>query len=472
MILALALAAHAEPPVALSYDDALARAAERASGVATARADHASAVGALLAARAPFEPTLSLGGTYFASTDEGQAQFGAYTSDTTGFNANVGLSQAFATGTAVALQLDADQSDSTFRIEEFDAEFGEPAWGSKLSLSLSQTLLQGHRLAYNLRGVHAASDAVTSAELGVELARQDAIAQAASRYWALHTARRLVEIARQSREATTEQARITRALVAAGKLAQVEATRIDAALAQAERALLDAEAGAAAAEDQLAVTLGVSLDAPLDLLSRPPAPPDLGRDDGAILDAVRKQNLSLRLARQAVASRERELADARHALLPQLDANAAAALRGYDASFSGSMDEVFGADLPQWSVGATLTLPLLNRADRGAAAQADAALLRAKAALAEAEATVETAARAQLRTLESARQTLALSDLNVRLAEETLAAERARLAEGRSLQRDLITAQKDLDQARADAEKARTDWLIALVELERLRGGL
>lgn len=472
MILALVLAAHAEPPVALSYDDALARAAERAPGVATARADHASAVGALLAARAPFEPTLSLGGSYFASTDEGQAQFGRYTSDTTGFSANVGLTQAFATGTTVGLQLDADQSDSTFRIEEFDAEFGEPAWGSKLSLSLAQTLLQGHRLAYNLRGVHTATDAVSSAELGLQVARQDAVAEAASRYWALHTARRLVEIARQSRDATAEQARITRALVTAGKLAQVEGTRIDAALAQAERALLDADSAAAAAEDQLAVTLGVSLDAPLELTSRPPPPVEVPRDDGAILDAVRRANPSLRLARQAVEARERDLADARHALLPQLDANAAAALRGYDPSFSGSMDEVVGADLPQWSVGATLTLPLLNRADRGAVAQADAALARARAALVEAEATVDTAARAQLRTLESALQTVTLSDLNVRLAEETLAAERARLGEGRSLQRDLITAQKDLDQARADAEKARTDWLVALVELERLQGRL
>ena len=471
MILAL-VAASTAAPVVLSYEDTLARAAERASGVASARADHAAAVGALLAARAPFEPTLTLGGSYFASTDEGQAQFGQYTSDTTGFNATTSLSQAFATGTALSLQLDADQSDSTFRIQEFDAEFGEPAWGSKLSIGLSQTLLEGHRLAWNLRGVHAASAALDSATLAVEQARQDAIADAASRYWALHTARRLSDIARQSLEASQEQARITRALVAAGRLAQVEATRIDAAVAQAQRAVLDAAAAAAAAEDQLAVTLGLSLDADVELLTRPPPPPDLTRDDEAILAAVRERNLGLRIARHTVETRERELADARHALLPQLDANAGAALRGYDPSFSGSMGEVFAGDLPQWSVGATLTLPLLNRADRGAAAQADAALLRAKVALADAEATVESAARAQLRTLEGARQTLALADLNLRLAEETLAAERARLTEGRSLQRDLITAQKDVDQARADAEKARTDWLLALVELDRLRGAL
>ncbi|MSQ01736.1 MAG: TolC family protein [Myxococcales bacterium] len=472
MILVFVLAARAADPVSVSYADALARASASASGVALAQTDHAAALGALLVARAPFEPMLSLGGTTFASTDEGQAQFGAYTSDTTGYTINAGLTQAFATGTGLSLDFDADQSDSTFTIEQFDAEFGEPAWGSKLTLGLSQSLLQGHRLAWNLRGVHAAQGAVSSAELALEIARQDAVAAAARGYWGLHTARRLVEIAAQSRAATAEQARITRALVGAGKLAQVEATRIAAALAQAERATLDAEAAAEAAEDQLAVLIGVSLEASLTLSSRPAPPIDVTGDDRAILDAVAQGNPSLRLARLEVDTRTQDVRDARHGLLPQLDANGGVALRGYDPTLSGSLAEIGDAKLPQWSVGATLTMPLLNRLDRGSLAQSHAALARAKLSLAAAEATVETAARAQLRSLDGARQLLELAELNQRLAEETFAAEKARLVEGRSLQRDLITAQKDVDQARADAEKARTDWLVALVELERLRGAL
>jgi outer membrane protein TolC len=123
-------------------------------------------------------------------------------------------------------------------------------------------------------------------------------------------------------------------------------------------------------------------------------------------------------------------------------------------------------------VGAELTLPLLNRSDRGAVAQAEAAKVRAGLELVAREREAESAARAQLRTLAGAKQSLDLAELNVRLAEETLGAERARLGEGRSLQRDLITAQAELDRARADAERARTDWLLALVELDRLRGRL
>jgi outer membrane protein TolC len=320
--------------------------------------------------------------------------------------------------------------------------------------------------------VHAAEAAVSAADIGREVARQEAVAAAARAYWALSGAERLRAIAELSRAASEAQARITLALVDAGKLASVERTRIDAALAQADRALLDADAAVGAAADALAVAVGAPLGTDFRLTTPPVPPPELALDESAVLDAVRAGNLDLRLARQVVDDRERERADARHALLPELDATAGAALRGYDSSFGGSVAELGSGKLPQWSVGAELTLPLLNRNDRGAAAQAEAALVRARIDLAAREAEVETSARAQLRTLRGARQSLDLAELNVRLAEETLAAERARLGEGRSLQRDLITAQADLDRARADAAQARTDWLVALVELERLRGRL
>lgn len=65
-----------------------------------------------------------------------------------------------------------------------------------------------------------------------------------------------------------------------------------------------------------------------------------------------------------------------------------------------------------------------------------------------------------------------LAQLNVRLGEETLAVERARFAEGKTLQTTVIQAVKDLDEARVGAEKSLIDYQLAVVELERLKGGL
>jgi cobalt-zinc-cadmium efflux system outer membrane protein len=456
----------------LTYEATLQRAAERAVGAQTAAADVDSAEGVLLAARAAFEPQLSLGGSYFSSANEGQFQFGEYTSNTTGLNASAGMAGFAATGTSWSLDFDVNQSDTSFKVKDLDQEFGDPAWQSKLALSVSQALLEGHRMTWNLRAVRSAASELSAAELAKDAARQQAMADAATAYWTLHYQRRLVEIGAASLEASTEQARVVRALVEAGKLAPVEGTRTDAALAQAERALLEARAAAALADDALQSLLGLPLAEEVELGSVPPLPPDAAVDAEGVVDVVREGNRELRIARNAVEAAELAAKDARLALLPELGASGSIALRGYEADFSGALSEMAAAKLPEWSAGLSLSLPLLNRADRGAAGMAEAALARARLQLSALEASTEQSARAQVRTLDAARRNVELAELNVRLAGETLSAETARLTEGRSLQKDVIAARRELDQARADAEKARTDWVIARVELERLEGAL
>ncbi len=470
MILGLALAHATE--TSLSFDEALTRAGAEAPSVLSARADVQGAEGSLLAARASFEPSLSLTGSYFSSAGEGQFQFGEYTSETTGISTDAALSVPMATGTALGLGFTANQSDTQFKISELDQEFGDPAWDSKLAFTLSQALLQGHRLAYNLQGVRSAGAALAGAEWTAVAARQRAVGDAATAYWTLHYQRALVDIAEQSREATAEQARVVTALVEAGKLAPVERTRTEAALAQVERAKIDAEAAAMAAEDSLAALVGLPLSEHIVLATAPPVPPNIPADEDAVAAAVLDTNPEIRAAKVALDTRELAVRNARHALLPELSATAGLALRGYEESFSASVDELAAGDLPEWSLGGSLSLPLLNRADRGALGQAEGSLARAEADLAALRSATEQAARAAVRTVRSARRNVELADLNLRLAEETLAAERARLAEGRSLNKDLITAQKDLDQARADAEKARIDWVLAVIEIERLKGAL
>ncbi len=470
MILLIAAAVATER--ALSFDEALSLAGAAAPSVLSAHADVQSAAGALLSARSTFEPTFSLSGSYFSSVGEGQFQFGDYTSETTGVNTDASVSVPMATGTALGIGFTANQSDTQFQIEELDQEFGSPAWDSKLAFTLSQSLLQGHRLAYNLQGVRVAAASEAAANWAAVSARQRAVGDAAVAYWTLHYQRKLVEIAEQSRAATEEQARVVGALVEAGKLAPVERTRTEAALAQVQRAQIDAESAAAAAEDGLAALVGESLSVSITLATAPPVPPDIPADEDAVALRVLDSNPELRAARVSLASRREAVQNARHALLPELGVSAGFALRGYDESFSASVDELGAGKLPEWSLGGSLSVPLLNRADRGTVGQAEGALARAEADLAALSAATEQAARAAVRTVRSARRNVELADLNLRLAEETLAAERARLGEGRSLNKDLITAQKDLDQARAEAEKARIDWVLAVIEIERLKGGL
>lgn len=468
------LAAAAAAPLELTYEQALAIARDRSPGVRTADADVSAAQGGLLAARAPFEPSVTASTSYFSSTNEGTGQLGNFYADTSGWSASLGVSQTLASGTTLGVELESSQNEFLYRLVDtsLDPFTGDPQYSSSLAFTLSQNLLEGHRLAWNLQGRRAAEGALSAAEASREAARQEALASTATAYWNVRTQAALVAIAEQTLTISQEQLRVVRALVENGRLAPVEATRAEAAAVQAERAAIDARAAHAAAQDALLLLLGEAPGRGVTVVSPPEPPTAVTLDADAVVGKVLAGNPQLRATRATRETRATAVVAARHGLLPSLAATGSYALRGYETDLSGSFAELGRAELPEWSVGAQLTLPLLNRSDRGALQQAQAQATRAELDVAALEASLAREARAQVRTLEAAARDVALAELNVKLAEETLAAERARLDEGRALQRDVITAIKDLDAARVEIERAKAAWQDALVALRRLEGAL
>lgn len=465
------------PLLSLTYDDALSRASEKNPTVLRADADLAAADGAILAARTTYEPRFTLAGTAFSSREEGQFQIGDAATDTfvelAGSQYSAGLEQVLSTGTTFGVTMDATFNDRVTTFSgDFEGQSGDPAWSTKLAFTLSQSLLQGHRTAYNLQAVRSARRARSVLEATRQSTREKALADTAKAYWGLYYAGASEQIARQGLEQARGQAEVVRALVREGRLAGVEGTRVDAGVAQAEQAMLVAETATGAARDALLLLVGESPGREVSLLTHPPAPPELSLDADRVVEAVLQGNPDVIALRIALQSKDEAVRDARHALLPQLDATGTYALNGYEEELGDALGETGGGDLPSWSLGARLSLPLFNLGDRGALAEAKADATRATLDLRAMEGTVSEQARAQVRALVSARRTVDLTRLQVTLAEETLSAETARLSEGRSLPKDLVTARKDLDAARAEAEKALTDYQVAVVELERLKGTL
>lgn len=467
----LSLAAAAAP---LSYTDALRIAAEKNPSVVQAEASVRAAEAGILSASAPFGPTLSASGSTWGSTSE-SAVFGTQEAfaRSTGWFSEARLAETLPTGTTLSAALE----NSSTRYEEFDLEgfdigATDATFQSKLSLSVSQSLLQGVWLRYNLQGVRQATTARDTASITAESRRQQAIADTASAYWNLYYQRQLVTIAEQGLRLSQEQARVVGALVTDGRLAAVERTRIDALVAESERGLLSARSAAASAEDRLLTLLGDRPGSALELTTTPSAPPGVDLDEAAVIEAVFAGNLDLRALDLQAEEAALRLRDARHARLPELGVNAGIDLSGYEPSLSASLQEMTSADLRGWNVGASLSLPLLDRADRGSAAAAEADLVRITSEKESLSLTLELQARAQVRSIEDAQQRVSLAKLQLRLAEETFAAEQARFREGRTLQKDLIAASRDLDAARIEVERSLTDYQVAVVELERLKGGL
>jgi outer membrane protein len=460
-------------PLDLSYDDALGRALARNPSLLGAEQDLVAAEGAVTAARGGFDPTLSGEAGLSSATDQSVREFGEVLSYSRSTSWGAGLAQSLPTGTA--LSLDWNTTRSQFRYELPDVDLvveDENQTYSSLTATVSQALLKGHKMAWNLQAVRQASRARDVTELGLQAERQQVLADVAAAYWGAWYLERLVAIAEQTLAVALEEQRVVDAQVDLGGLAPVERARTAAAVAQARSARIRARNDHLAAQDSLLILLGEEPGAELRLTTAPEAPVAVDLDEAEVVRAALAGNPSLAAARASEDAAAANAADARHALLPELGATGSYGLRGYEDSASAAAAELFSARLPEWYLGASLSAPLGNRAARGnhQAEQAQAATARIeREAL---ERSLAQQVRSQVRAVESASAQVDLAAANLAAAEQTLAAEQALRAAGRGLQKDVLSAVADREDAAVGLEKARADHQLALVELRRLKGDL
>jgi outer membrane protein TolC len=133
---------------------------------------------------------------------------------------------------------------------------------------------------------------------------------------------------------------------------------------------------------------------------------------------------------------------------------------------------MFDGELRDWTLGGTLSFPLLNRADRGAYRSRAANAAKGRVDRVALERAIEQQVRAQARTVIAAHAQVRLARANTALEEKTLEAQRALRAAGRAIQKDVLEAISKLNDAKAATERALADYQLALIELERLKGSL
>lgn len=471
-ILALAAAAWSDA-LALSYDDALQHALEHNADLSLAGADLRAAEGALLAERGVFDPTLSANLGLSQVSDEGFFQGGSFASQGQLLASDAAISWFAPTGTSASVGLSAARQTIHYDLAGDLSDFDTDAqFGTRLEASVSQALLRGFRMSYNLAGVRDARVARDEAEALANTTRQQTLALTAGAYWSLYSARRQAEIAQRTLAFAREEQRVVAAQIAAGKLANMEQARADALAVQAESALLDAQNAEALARDSLLTLMGESPGQPVTLLTAPADPTPLNLDEDAVVQTALANNPSLQALRLAEQNAADRYADARHGRLPQLDATASYGLNGYEAALSSSLGEALSGKLPEWSVGASLSVPLGNRALRGAASSAEAAASAATTAREAGERAVAGQVRAQVRALVAASSQVRLALANQTYANQTLAAEKALQEVGRAVQKDVLEAIANADTAAVAVEQARAAWLLAIVNLEQLKGSL
>ena len=365
----------------LSYEEAQQQALSRNPTLVQAGLDVQAAQGAALGSRGIFDPQLTADTGVAGSRNESVGQFGQTRSDFNSLSWGASINQYMATGTSLSLGW--ANSRNTFTYELLDIPGFDPVsdvqFDSSLSLSATQSLLEGHRRASNLKMVRDAQRATDMAQLTAMATRQQTLSDVATAYWGLWYQERLVEIAEQSSAVAMEEERIVRARVEAGDLAPVEAARVRSASVQAQQLGIEARHAAAAARDALLLLIGEEPGQNVELLSRPGSPEDVRLDPDRFVSDALGNNASLQVMRLAEENARLGLADARHRRLPELSATGSLALTGYESSQAAAVREMLDGDLPEWYIGGNLSAPLGNRVDRGNVLSAQAELVKLRA---------------------------------------------------------------------------------------------
>ena len=273
----------------LDYEEALAEALVANSAVLGAAADIASAEGALIAARGVWDPILTANLGTSLDRREDLFQGALVTSDRIARLWSLGVSQTLPSGTGWSLDW---SNNNAFYNYDFDL-LGQNVvqegaeYSSILTLGVSQQLLRGVRLNHNLYAVDVARRGLAQAEVSERAARQQVLSDTATTYWDLVQATNARDTASQALDVAREEARIVQAQVDAGNMAQVERTRVAAAVARTELALIEADHAAALAGDALAVLLGRDPGEPLEPTTPPGEVPAIELDiEGAIAEAM------------------------------------------------------------------------------------------------------------------------------------------------------------------------------------------
>lgn len=348
---------------------------------------------------------------------------------------------------------------SRFSTSQFNIGLGTAASASgRVSLDARYELFAGGRKLAGARQAAAELELADASELGNRFL---AALETERDYYAVLTARELLDVASQRQQRAREQFSLARARVQGGATVQSDSLQILLEMQRAEAEVLAREAALTVARLQLGRRVGSG--GPVDAAAVPgDALPQLPLQlDDAVRLAV-SQGPAWRQARASERSSEEVLRGARGSYLPTI------ALTG---AITTNDNKFFPTASTRRSVGVNLSWPLWNGGQR------ELAMARAASNRDVARALRQDLERAARRDVtqsftahEVALRTLAINTTAVEVATEVLRVQQARYQAGASTVLELLDAQSQLVQAQAELAQARYTARLARASLEAILG--
>ena len=325
-----------------------------------------------------------------------------------------------------------------------------------LGMTLNQTLFDFGRTRNN---VNAAAATLAAVEEDRNTAYQDLMLQVAEAYYQVLREQQSVAINTDVVRNAEIQLLRARGFYEAGTRARIEVTRAEADLATARVNLIQALNAEQRARVLLGTAMGVAQPAVADLIETHLADPTWSTEQSLAFAAFNRPDVAALRYRTDASNSNLKAAFTQY--YPTIGTQ-------YNYSWA---DDTFLPQPYNWSVGVTMTMPILNEPTLGSqVAQAEAVLKENQARQEVLALQVRREVSDSWLNLQAARQASLAAEVARAAAEENyrLAAERYQVGVGSSI--EVSDAQRQLVQARSQEVQARFDTQLALARLYRSTG--
>ena len=447
-----------------------------------ARLDVGNAADAVLAAKAPFDPTLGLnyGSTRYFQPQTSQLG-GANTLASLNSTSQINFTQSLASGQNVSLGFNGNRNSSNSRFSVFN-----PSIQTGLSFAITQPLLRNRGNLANRSNLLIARTLVQSTVEQTEARIADLITAAAGLYWDAIQSRDTIQVEQQSLDLAQKSYAHDKLALDLGALPKGDIFQSEAQVASRRLALLQAQYAYRERLDGLRRLIGADLlpetrdipivleDDPASLATfTPPAP------DRAIADALRTRP-ELKAIQRRFTVNDLNARVARSSLLPQLDLGGQYGSNGVGGNLlpganSGlvpgglgdALHHLLGFGSPFY--GFTLQLSLPVRSSAAEARLADALLSQARDHYSERQEQQQIIQDVKLAAnqLDLAQAQIATARTSVDLTQKNVDAEQEKYLLGATTSFELLQVQQQLTQAKSALLNANIEYQKAVVAEKR-----
>lgn len=339
-------------------------------------------------------------------------------------------------------------------LADLDAEEREQS----ISASIRQPLLAGRgpaSAAYE--ELRQARNSYRQGLLSFFTARQDLIQRVINSYFGALRREQVLTIQESSVKLAEQAVSDAELRLESGLIAEIDLTRAQLRLAQAQASEVLARQEMQDSLDQLLGLLGLAIGGQPKLVTAAPYEPIEADMEATVAEALARRP-ELRLSQLDIENRAAARRLARSRRLPSLDL-----FGGYARTSNGATDN-------SWDVGVALSVPIGSRGLSEAVRRAQWDLLVAEQGREDLQQQIIGEARSQVRAVEAAERNVAIAAQRLEVAKRSLHIANRMVEEGLATNRDVIDAQNDLTTSDISLVTSQIERYLARVRLQRAVG--